>query len=136
MIDPLKVLAGGGHFYFGLFGASGSAGPEFAQALAGQVDAVRGVHDSVKDGVCGARVSDGVIPVCHGKLRCDDDGFSFVPVFHDLDEQRAFLGVERHQEQVVEDEQLGIFYSLERRGWPYFFSKLSIPRQARKASTG
>ena len=50
------------------------------------------------------RVTYHVVPVGGRVLRCDDDGFSFMPVLDDVKQYGTLLGVERHDEQVVKDE--------------------------------
>ncbi len=59
-----------GQFYFGL---SAFEGFEFTDAFTGKSDAVGGVDNTVEYGICHCRVTDRIVPVQFGELRCDDD---------------------------------------------------------------
>lgn len=62
------------------------------------------MYDAVKDCIGYCRVTYHVIPVGGWVLRCDDDGFSFMPVFNNLKQYGTFLGIKRYDEQIVKDE--------------------------------
>lgn len=68
---------------------------------------------AIEDGVGDSRVSDSVIPVSNRQLRGDDYRLASVAVFYDVMKQRTFLGIQRDQEKVVEDEQRTAFDFLE-----------------------
>ena len=62
------------------------------------------MYDTVKDCIGYCRVTNHVVPVGGRVLRCDDDGFPFMPVLDDFKQYGPFLGIKRHDEQVVKDE--------------------------------
>lgn len=99
-----------GQFYFGLFAFGGF---DFTEAFAGEFDAMCGVDNAIEYGVSHRWVADCLIPVLNRQLRCDDDGFAPVSVLDDFHQVCAFLGVERHQEEVVEYQQLHFLEFLE-----------------------
>jgi len=73
------------------------------------------MYDAVKDCIGYCRVTYHVVPVGGGVLRCDDDGFPFMPVLDDVKQYGTLFGVKRHDEQVVKDEQLASLNLLEFR---------------------
>ena len=63
------------------------------------------MYDAVKDCIGNCRVTyHHVIPVGGWVLRCDDDGFPFMPVLDDFKQYGTLLCVKRYDEQVVKDE--------------------------------
>ena len=62
------------------------------------------MYDVVKDCIGNCRVTYHVIPVGGWVLRCDDDGFPFMPVLDDFKQYGTLLCVKRYDEQVVKDE--------------------------------
>ena len=74
--------------------------------LAIQFDAMRRMHDSIQNRVSYCRITNCVVPTAHRKLRRDNRRFASVPVLNDVDQQGTILGVQRHQKQVVQDQQL------------------------------
>ena len=62
------------------------------------------MYDAVKDCIGYCRFTYHVIPVGGRVLRCDDDGFPFMPVLDDFKQYGTLLGVKRDNEQVVKDE--------------------------------
>ena len=62
------------------------------------------MYDAVKDCIGYCWVTYHVIPVGGRVLRCDDDGFPFMPVLDDFKQYGTLLGVKRYNEQVVKDE--------------------------------
>ncbi len=63
------------------------------------------VYDAVKDCIGYRRVTHHVAPVRGRVLRCDDNGFPLMPVLDDFKQYGTLLGIKRHDEQVVKDEQ-------------------------------
>ncbi len=63
------------------------------------------VYDAVKDCIGYRRVTYHVVPVGRRVLRCYDNGFPFMPVLDDFKQYGTLLGIKRHDEQVVKDEQ-------------------------------
>lgn len=97
---PLKTFGRRGQFYFGL---SAFVGFDFTYALSCEFDVVCRMHDTVQDCISHGRFTDCLVPVSHGQLRCDDDGFPPVPVFDDFRQVGTFFGIKRDKENVVED---------------------------------
>ena len=62
------------------------------------------MYDTVKDCIGYCRVTNHVVPVGGWILRCDDDGFPFMPVLDIFKQYGPFLGIKRYYEQVVKDE--------------------------------
>ncbi len=63
------------------------------------------MYDAVKDCIGYRRVTYHVVPVGGRVLRCDDNGFPLMPVLDDFKQYGTLLGIKRHDEQVVKDEQ-------------------------------
>ena len=68
-LTPLEIVRRG-QFYFGL---SVFEGFELADTFTGKGDAVGGVDNAVEYGIGHSRVTDRIVPVQFGELRCDDD---------------------------------------------------------------
>ena len=58
--DPLKALAGGGHFYFALLASLSCL--DFTYTLACELYLMCSMHDAVKHSICHSRITDSVIP--------------------------------------------------------------------------
>ena len=78
----------------------------FAQALAGEFDAVGVVNDAVQNGVGQGGNADQVVPAVHGNLAGDDDGALVVAIPDDFEEIARLVGIERLRPPVVQDQQL------------------------------
>jgi hypothetical protein len=78
-----------------------------AQALAGELDAIGVVQETVEDGVGDGGIADDLVPAIHGQLAGDDGGASLVAILDDLEQVAALLVVELLGSPVVEDEQVG-----------------------------
>ena len=90
------------------------------------------VDDTVKDSIGYCRITNHVIPVGCGVLRGYDDGFPFMPVFNNFKQYGTFFGIKRHEEQVIEDEQLTAFNLLEFRfKYPFDFCHFQCAKQFR-----
>ena len=62
------------------------------------------VHDAVKDGVSNRRVANGIIPARYWELGGDNDGLASMSVFNDIQKDWPLLGIQRNEEEVVQDE--------------------------------
>ena len=63
----------------------------FRSALAGEVQAVRVVHEPVEDGVGDRRVGEHLVPVLHVDLAGDDRRAAPLPVVEDLQQIAALI---------------------------------------------
>jgi hypothetical protein len=87
----------------GLFRDLRDAG--FAQALAGELDAVCVVHDAIENSVGERRVADDAfMPALDRHLAGDQQRASVVTVFDDLEDIAPLLRIERFGSPIVEDE--------------------------------
>ena len=86
---------------FGLF-ASGAA-----QALAGQLDAMRIVDEAVQDGVGVSGVANDLMPCGQGELGGDDRRPAAVSLLENFEQIVTGAGVEGFEAEVVENEQIG-----------------------------
>lgn len=64
------------------------------------------MYDAVEHGVGGGLLADHVVPVLDGDLRCDHCRPTLMPVFDDVHQYAARLGVERLHAEVVQDKQV------------------------------
>ena len=62
------------------------------------------MYDAVKDCIGYCWITYHVIPVGGWVLRCDDDGFPFMPVLNNFKQYGTFPGIKRYDEQVVKYE--------------------------------
>ena len=74
--------------------------------MAGEIDAVRVVHDAIEDGVGVGWIADQIVPFVDEDLTGDDGGSSAVAFFEDFEKVVSCCGVERFESPIVEDEQL------------------------------
>ena len=75
----------------------------FAQALAGEFDAVGVVHHAIEDGIGERRDADDVVPAVDRHLAGDQERAGIVAILDDLQEIARLLGQERLGAPVVED---------------------------------
>src|SRR5215471_7669711 len=75
-----------------------------SQAVAGEIDAVCVVDESIEDGVGVSRITDQLVPFIHGDLAGDDRGAPPVSLLEDLEEIMASGGVERFEAPIVKDQ--------------------------------
>ena len=97
----------------GISTASGSGrcqrpGACAAQAIAGEVDALRVVHQAVEDGVGVGRIADHGVPLVDRQLAGEDGGAPAVAFLEDLQQIVPGAGVERGEAPVVEDEDVDL----------------------------
>ena len=64
------------------------------------------MHDSVKHGISDRWISDSIIPVVDRQLGCQYYRLPLMAVFDDIQQDGTFLGIQRYEEGVIEDEQL------------------------------
>jgi hypothetical protein len=67
------------------------------EAVAGQIEAMGVVDETVEDRIGVGRVPDDRVPILHGELAGDDGRSAAVSFFKDLQEIVAGLGIERFQ---------------------------------------
>ena len=85
----------------------------FAQGLAFECEAVRGVHEAVEDGVGDCRIDDHFVPVIDGELTGHDRRAAAVAIVDDFEQVAALLGGQRCQPPIVEDQKLDTGEALE-----------------------
>jgi len=88
-----------------LFGRTGSGdGASSPQAVAGEVDAVSVVDETVEDGVGVSRIADHGMPFVDRDLAGENGRAAAVALLEDLVEIVAGAGVERFEAPIVEDQ--------------------------------
>lgn len=80
-------------------------GAPFAEALAGQIDAVCVVNDAIQDGIGQGRISYYFIPAVHGDLARDEDRTAIVAILDDFEQVPAAVGAQGFRAPVINDEQ-------------------------------
>src|SRR6266446_6668674 len=85
----------------------------FAQGLAVEGKAVRGVHDAVEDGIGDCGVDNHLVPVIDGELTGHNRGAAAVAIVDDFEQVAALLRGQGSQPPVVEDQKLDTGEALE-----------------------
>src|ERR1700734_3438903 len=85
----------------------------FAQGLAVEGKAVRGVDEAVEDRIGDCRIDDHLMPVVDGELAGYDRGTAAVAIVDDFEQVAALLRGQRSQSPVVEDQKLDTGEALE-----------------------
>jgi hypothetical protein len=85
----------------------------FAQGLAVEGEAVRGVHEAVEDGIGDCRIDDHLVPVIDGELTGHDRRAAAVAIVDNFEQVAALLRGQRRQPPVVEDQKLDTGEALE-----------------------
>ena len=73
------------------------------------------MHDSVKHSISDRRVSDSIIPIVDRQLGCQYYRLPLMAVFDDVQQYGTLLCVQRHEEGIIEYEQLAPLYLLQFR---------------------
>jgi hypothetical protein len=74
--------------------------------VAGEIDAVGVVGDTIEDGVGVGRIANQLVPFIDGDLAGDDSRSPTMAFFEDFEEVMTGGGIERFQTPVIKDEQL------------------------------
>src|ERR1700674_1289765 len=85
----------------------------FAQGLAVEGEAVRGVDEAIKDGIGDGRIDDHLVPVIDGELTGHNRGAAAVAIVDDFEQVAALLRGQGSQPPVVEDQKLDTGEALE-----------------------
>jgi hypothetical protein len=78
----------------------------FAQCLAVEREAVRGVHEAVEDGISDCGIDDRLVPMVDGELGGHDCRAAAVAIVNDFEQVAALLGGQWCQAPIVEDQKL------------------------------
>ncbi len=87
-----------------------------AEALAGQLDAMRIVHEAVQNGVGVGGIANDLVPRRERELGGDDRRPTAVSL-EDFEQVMTGAGVEGLEAEIVENEKIGSAEDLMRRGW-------------------
>jgi hypothetical protein len=82
------------------------SGARASQAVAGEIDPVRVVNETIEDGVGIGWIADQLMPFVDGDLAGDDRRSASVALFENLEEVVTRGGIERFEPPGIEDEQL------------------------------
>src|ERR1700692_2222358 len=85
----------------------------FAQGLAVEGKAVRGVHEAVEDGIGDCRIDDHLVPVIDGELTGHDRRAAAMAIGDDFEQVAALLRGQRCHAPVIEDQKLDTGEALE-----------------------
>src|SRR5580658_8998029 len=85
----------------------------FAQGLAVEGKAVRGVHEAVEDGIGDCRIDDHLVPVIDGELTGHNRRAAAMAIVDDFEQVAALLRGQWRQPPVIEDQKLDTGEALE-----------------------
>jgi hypothetical protein len=85
----------------------------FAQGLAVEGEAVRGMDEAVEDGIGDCRIDDHLVPVIDGELTGHNRRAAAVTIVDDFEQVAALLRGQRRQPPVIEDQEFDTGEALE-----------------------
>ena len=95
---------------------AGGYGALFSQALAGQLDAIGVMDESIEDGVGDGGIADDFVPAVDGDLTGDDGRSALKSVLHDLEKIAPLVVAELIGPPVLQDEKIGPGEGFEQSG--------------------